>query len=214
MGSAKWNRENPEKVKAIQVKYYKENAEKIKARSAKYRKDNPEKVKAYRVKYRKDNPEKVKAARAKWDEKNPEKMKIYMAEYHKKYRKDNPEKMKAARARWNEKNPEKVREKDVKYCNTPKGRANIARKSHRRRKSISAVENTLTAAQWDKILKNQNGCCAICKREFSSRLKPTRDHIIPLKEGGGLTYENVQALCKSCNSRKGDKIGSPKIASV
>lgn len=32
------------------------------------------------------------------------------------------------------------------------------------------------------------------------------DHIIPLSRGGLGCVENLQTLCSSCNSRKGDKI--------
>lgn len=38
---------------------------------------------------------------------------------------------------------------------------------------------------------------------------PTLDHVIPLSKGGAHDYENVQCLCRSCNSIKSDRIVAP-----
>lgn len=32
------------------------------------------------------------------------------------------------------------------------------------------------------------------------------DHIVPLSGGGPTTFDNLQTLCRSCNSRKGQKV--------
>lgn len=34
----------------------------------------------------------------------------------------------------------------------------------------------------------------------------TCDHIVPESKGGPTTFENLQTMCRSCNSRKGTKI--------
>ena len=77
--SAKWNAENPEKVKASRAKWHAENREKVKARKAKYRAENAEKEKAYRAKHRVENAEKAKAYVAKYRVENAEKVKAYVA---------------------------------------------------------------------------------------------------------------------------------------
>lgn len=56
------------------------------------------------------------------------------------------------------------------------------------------------------IIEQQNNRCNVCGKRFTVEYPPTTDHIIPLSRGGGLTFENVQALCKSCNSKKQTKI--------
>ena len=49
------------------------------------------------------------------------------------------------------------------------------------------------------VLEKYNGTCAWC----GSREEPEIDHIVPLREGGTNAIENLQVLCKSCNTRKG-----------
>ena len=47
--------------------------------------------------------------------------------------------------------------------------------------------------------------CACCGRSESD-VQLTVDHIIPLARGGTNYLDNLQILCKSCNSRKRDRI--------
>ncbi len=65
--SAKYRRENLEKVKERHAKYRRENPEKEKKRKAKYRRENPEKIKEYNTKYRRENPENIKEHRTKYE---------------------------------------------------------------------------------------------------------------------------------------------------
>ena len=48
--------------------------------------------------------------------------------------------------------------------------------------------------------------CACCGKKYSNRLQLQVDHIIPLNRGGKTTLDNLQILCRSCNSKKGDKL--------
>lgn len=97
------------------------------------------------------------------------------------------------------------------YNQSPQGRLVAAKIRHNRQSRNGRVKCSLTLEQWNKIIIMQNARCATCGVGFSGECKPTKDHIIPLSKGGGLTFENVQALCKSCNSRKNDKVDYSKI---
>jgi len=108
---------------------------------------------------------------------------------------------------------ERILEIQRKYELTAKGRLRIIRGNHRRRVHVKDTEATLTVEQWGTILKMQKNACNICGRKFTKKRPPTIDHIIPLSRGGGLTYENIQALCKSCNSQKHTKIDPQFIQS-
>ena len=44
--------------------------------------------------------------------------------------------------------------------------------------------------------------CLCCGSEKNISL----DHIVPIKKGGKNTLDNLQPLCKSCNSKKGVKV--------
>lgn len=93
-----------------------------------------------------------------------------------------------------------------KYEQSPNGKMAIKRKSHKRRVHMKCTETTLTSGQWVLIIKMQNTRCNICKQKFTKSRLPTMDHIIPVSKGGGLTFENAQALCRSCNSTKNAKL--------
>jgi 5-methylcytosine-specific restriction endonuclease McrA len=90
-----------------------------------------------------------------------------------------------------------------RYWRSDKGKLNSSRTVHRRRSRITASDTpTLTVEQWHGVLGDQGYHCALCTRAFSDDLPPTVDHIVPVAKGGNLSVDNVQALCRSCNSKK------------
>jgi len=85
------------------------------------------------------------------------------------------------------------------WMKTPKGKALAARSAHKRRLRVQGTLCDLTSEEWEEIKVAQNYRCAIC-----GEIKTlTRDHIIPVFYGGGLTKSNIQGLCGYCNSKKG-----------
>lgn len=96
----------------------------------------------------------------------------------------------------------KYKAKRKSYWQTPKGKANKARKNHKRRTLMKELPCNLTAEQWEEIKASQDYRCAIC-----GEVKPLeRDHIFPLSKGGAFTKDNIQGLCRSCNSSKGARV--------
>lgn len=51
--------------------------------------------------------------------------------------------------------------------------------------------------------KEQDGVCPICGKKFAFE-DMEGDHIVPWSRGGKTVYENLQMLCKACNSGKSD----------
>jgi 5-methylcytosine-specific restriction endonuclease McrA len=89
--------------------------------------------------------------------------------------------------KWNRANPDKVRAK-----------------RHRRRARERNNGGSFNAEEWAALKAQYNYTCLRCgKREPEITLTP--DHVIPVSKGGSSDISNIQPLCGSCNSSKGDK---------
>jgi hypothetical protein len=205
--------------------YSEKNKDRIKERNKKHREDNKEAYLARQKTYRDTHKEEIAAYQIEYAKQNKEKMSQYQSEYYFKNKEEfirYNEANKEYQAKW--KREYRIRRADFfaeynkLYRKTPNGAAAIARGVHNRRSRLIKTEATLTAEQWKKIQENQNNKClgfptGTCGKQFTKENPPTKDHIIPVKLGGGLTYENVQALCHSCNCKKKASLDLNKIVS-
>lgn len=73
-----------------------------------------------------------------------------------------------------------------------------AKASNYRSKKLGA-EGSVTADDLESIFAKYQGQCAIC--ESTSNL--VFDHKLPYYRGGDNTPENIQLLCRACNTEKG-----------
>jgi len=73
-------------------------------------------------------------------------------------------------------------------------------KSRRAQRMRRAREiGTHTAEQWADLLALTGWACLCC----GARDRITKDHIIPVCDGGSDAIDNLQPLCQPCNSSKG-----------
>lgn len=98
-----------------------------------------------------------------------------------------------------------VQKRNRKHAVSEAGRHAARIREARRRFAEIACPSTLTLEEWQMTLMWQGWCCACCGKDFMGGGQPHRDHIIPASMGFGLSFDNVQGLCHSCNSRKRDR---------
>ena len=74
-----------------------------------------------------------------------------------------------------------------------------ARYAKRRKRRLEAVDNDLSATQWNALLAAWHTACAYCG-EAGRALQ--RDCVLPISRGGRYTLDNVVPACASCNASK------------
>ena len=145
----------------------------------------------------------------------------------KKWKLNNPERVKAKRkedlasgrkARWRKKEYQKHRTRYIRKAgewnviHRAKHALHTARwqKTHpartmflaRRHQGLMDGRGEFSELEWVALCNRYNNVCLGCHEP-----KPlTIDHVIPLSKGGMNTIDNIQPLCKGCNSRKHNQI--------
>jgi len=107
---------------------------------------------------------------------------------------------------FNLKNKEKHRKANQKNRKANRERYNFYGRTHKARKRGAKGSHTLQEWKELKILLSNH--CLGCWKRY---IRLTEDHIIPLSKNGTDLIDNIQPLCKSCNSQKHAKYDVPKL---
>jgi len=70
-----------------------------------------------------------------------------------------------------------------------------------RRMRVKEYGGLHSNGEWETLKAQYDWTCPSCNKK-EPEVVLTRDHVIPVSRGGSDNIENIQPLCKSCNSRK------------
>jgi len=90
--------------------------------------------------------------------------------------------------RWRQSHPDTVREVRL-----------------RRRARLANSEGEFMTAEFEELGREFNNRCVYCGGSESEVGPLLPDHVIPLSKGGTNFIQNILPVCRSCNSRKGNK---------
>jgi 5-methylcytosine-specific restriction endonuclease McrA len=161
--------------------YYEENGPTIRARVSRWAAANRAKHNENGRHWAEENSTKVSAKARREREENP----AQFRERRRRYSEQNPDKERARKRRWRKENPEKAR-------------AEVLRR--RARKATAAIGDAVELRR--RVSGIYTEPCAHCGTTENIHV----DHIWPLSKGGAHAAYNLQALCGSCNSKKGNKL--------
>lgn len=182
----KWNEQNNQRINETRRQNYRKNPEKIKSKIKQYRQNNYDRVRAREKMFEVKNKEEIR-----------ERTRLYRMQPHirdrysqnfKSYYAQNIKYHKERGAQWRKENP----------------RQHAIQQARRRTRKTQAG-GSYTIQEWD-ILKVQYDYTCLCCGKREPEIQLTADHVIPVIKGGSSNIDNIQPLCKSCNSKKSSKI--------
>jgi 5-methylcytosine-specific restriction endonuclease McrA len=122
-----------------------------------------------------------------------------LATYTKKWQEANPYRIRELRRNWYLANREHERSKSAAFK-----KANPVLYRGYQRMRLARLEDgpRLSDAEWLEVVAVCGAACLKCGSEEDV----TIDHIVPVSRGGQDTKDNVQPLCRACNSSKKRKV--------
>lgn len=153
--------------------------------------------KAYLRQYRLDNNARLKQ----FDKDRYAKDPSYKRGKALEWAKDNREQHNANTQKWASANREKQHKAEKTWRLANPGKSNA--KYHKRR-ALMGGGGTYRDCSWEALKAACDYRCLKCGQQEPA-ISLTVDHIIPIVKGGRNTIDNLQPLCKICNSSKGKK---------
>ena len=172
--------------------------EKYKATAQKYVEANKEHIQNLKRSHQKENPEKYDEATRKYWETHSEEIKTKARER----RQQDLEHYREIGRNSYERHAEERRKYSLEYYKLHPEKSVEA--TNRRRARKLAAGGSHTEEQWQSLKSFYDYKCLCCEKQ-EPEIKLTRDHVLPLTQGGTDSIDNVQPLCARCNSKKNNK---------
>ena len=172
--------------------------EKYKATAQKHVEANKEHIQNLKRSHQKENPEKYDEATRKYWETHSEEIKTKARER----RQQDLEHYREIGRNSYERHAEERRKYSLEYYKLHPEKSVEA--TNRRRARKLAAGGSHTEEQWQSLKSFYDYKCLCCEKQ-EPEIKLTRDHVLPLTQGGTDSIDNVQPLCARCNSKKNNK---------
>lgn len=173
-------------------------SEKYKETARKYVEANKEHVRNLKRKHQAEHPEKYEEASRRYLETNRKKVN----ELARGRRQQDLEHYREIGRNSYERHAEERRKYSLDYYKRFPEKS-VAATNKRRALKLSA-KGTHTEKEWQDLKAFYNFKCLKCGKQ-EPEIKLTRDHVLPLTQGGSDSIDNVQPLCARCNSKKNNK---------
>ena len=123
----------------------------------------------------------------------------YNKEYLKEYRKLNREKLLEKNRKYNKVHSKERIEYNREWRKNHKDKYRHQKRIRKAREKGAIGSYSLE--EWKGLKKKYNYTCPCCGRK-EPEIELVADHMVSLKKGGENTIDNIQPLCRACNSRK------------
>lgn len=174
------------------------NLEHYRTRQQQYVEANKDHYRDLKRAHQKANPEKYREAVRKYQEAHREEINIKAKERR---QKDLEHYREIGRKSY-ERHAEERRKYSLEYYKLHPEKSVAV--TNRRRALKLAAEGSHTEEEWQELKAFYNYTCLCCGKQ-EPEIKLTRDHVIPLTQGGSDSIDNIQPLCARCNSKKTTK---------
>lgn len=174
------------------------NIEQYRARAQEYVEANKDHYRELKRAHQKANPEKYDEALRKYRETHRDEINAKAKER----RQDDLEHYREIGRKSREKHAEERNAYQREYGKANRDKLTLYTNTRRARKL--EAEGSHSDEEWQELKAFYNFKCLCCGQQ-EPNVKLTRDHVIPLTQGGSDSIDNVQPLCARCNSKKNNK---------
>lgn len=198
-----------ESSRRYQQEYYQARREKVLARQRNYYQIKKVEILVRNARYDKDHRPQRNARRRVVYQRNPTKHRARARIYSKTH----PQQIRTKAQRWYAENRDRIRRQKRSWHERNKDRANAKHREWRRvnPEKVSAQKATrlarirnapiIESVSLDVIYKRDKAICQICLKPCR-RTEASRDHVIPVSQGGEHSYRNIVLAHRLCNGRK------------